>query len=96
MKDPRDVIKAPVISEKSYGMLDDNKYTFVVDPRANKTEIKQAIEKIFDVRVRKVATQNRRGKYKRRGYVVGKRPDSKRAIVTLAEGDEIELFGAGL
>lgn len=96
MKDPRDVIKAPVISEKSYGLLDDNKYTFVVDPRANKTEIKQAIESIFDVKVTKIATQNRRGKFKRRGYVVGKRPDIKRAIVTLAEGDEIELFDAGL
>jgi large subunit ribosomal protein L23 len=96
VKDPRDVIKAPVISEKSYGLLDDNKYTFVVDPRANKTEIKQAIESIFDVKVTKIATQNRRGKYKRRGYVVGKRPDIKRAIVTLAEGDEIELFDAGL
>ena len=96
MKDPREVIKAPVISEKSYGLLDDNKYTFVVDPRANKTEIKQAIESIFDVKVTKIATQNRRGKYKRRGYVVGKRPDTKRAIVTLAEGDEIELFDAGL
>lgn len=96
MKDPRDVIKAPVISEKSYGLLDDNKYTFVVDPRANKTEIKQAIEKIFDVKVTKIATQNRRGKRKRRGVVVGKRPDTKRAIVTLAEGDEIELFDAGL
>ena len=96
MKDPREVIKAPVISEKSYGLLDDNKYTFVVDPRANKTEIKQAIESIFDVKVTKIATQNRRGKYKRRGLVVGKRPDTKRAIVTLAEGDEIELFDAGL
>ena len=96
MKDPRDVIKAPVITEKSMGMLDDNKYTFVVDPRANKTEIRQAIESIFDVTVTKIATQNRRGKRKRRGYVVGKRSDTKRAIVTLAEGDEIELFDAGL
>lgn len=96
MKDARDVIKAPVISEKSYGLLDDNKYTFVVDPRSNKTEIKQAIELLFDVKVLKVATQNRRGKLKRRGLTVGKRPDTKRAIVTLAEGDEIELFDAGL
>ena len=96
MKDPRDVIKKPVITEKSMGMLDDNKYTFVVDPRANKTEIRQAIEKIFDVKVTKVATQNRAGKRKRRGWVTGKRPDTKRAIVTLAEGDEIELFDAGL
>jgi len=96
VKDPREVIKAPVISEKSYGLLDDNKYTFVVDPRANKTQIKQAIQDIFDVKVVKIATQNRRGKSKRRGLVVGKRPDTKRAIVTLAEGDEIELFDAGL
>lgn len=96
MKDPRDVIRRPVITEKSMGMLDDNKYTFVVDPRANKTEIRQAIESIFDVKVTNVATQNRRGKRKRRGYVVGRRPDVKRAIVTLAEGDEIELFDAGL
>lgn len=96
MNDPRDVIKAPVISEKTYGLLEMNKYTFVVDPRANKTEIKTAIEKIFDVKVTKVATQNRRGKVKRRGLTTGKRPDTKRAIVTLAEGDEIELFDAGL
>jgi large subunit ribosomal protein L23 len=95
VKEPRDVILAPVVSEKSYGLLDDNKYTFVVDPRANKTEIKIAVEKIFGVKVRKVNTQNRRGKRKRRGWTVGKRPDTKRAIVTLAPGDEIELFEAG-
>jgi large subunit ribosomal protein L23 len=96
MKDPRDVILRPVISEKSYGLLDENKYTFVVAPHTNKTEIKIAVEKIFDVRVLKVNTQNRPGKRKRRGWIVGKRPDIKRAIVTLAEGDEIELFDAGL
>ena len=96
MKDHRDVIIRPVISEKSYGLLDENKYTFVVAPHANKTEIKQAVEAIFDVKVTGVNTQNRRGKRKRRGWVVGKRPDLKRAIVTLAEGDEIELFDAGL
>jgi large subunit ribosomal protein L23 len=96
VKDPRDVILRPVISEKSYGLLDENKYTFVVAPTANKTEIKIAVEHIFDVTVLKVNTQNRPGKRKRRGWVVGKRPDIKRAIVTLAEGDEIELFGAGL
>jgi large subunit ribosomal protein L23 len=96
VKDPRDVIIRPVISEKSYGLLDENKYTFIVDPRANKTEIRIAVEKIFDVTVTKVNTQHRPGKRKRRGYVVGKRPDTKRAIVTLAEGDEIELFDAGL
>ena len=96
MSDPRDLILRPVISEKTYGLLDDNKYTFVVDKRANKTQIKQAIESIFDVKVEKVNTLNRRGKVKRRGWVVGKRPDEKRAIVTLAPGDEIEIFDAGL
>ena len=95
MKDPRDVILSPVISEKTYGLLDENKYTFLVDKRANKTEIKIAVQKIFNVKVVKVNTQNRPGKRKRRGYVVGKRPDTKRAIVQLAPGDEIELFEAG-
>lgn len=96
MKDPREIIHRPVVSEKSYGLLENNTYTFVVDKRANKTEIRQAIESIFDVRVVRVNTQNRPGKRKRRGYTVGKRPDVKRALVTLAEGDEIELFDAGL
>jgi large subunit ribosomal protein L23 len=96
VKDPRDIIFRPVISEKSYGLLDQNKYTFIVDKRANKTQIKQAIEGIFDVTVLGVNTMNRQGKRKRRGLIVGKRPDTKRAIVTLAEGDEIALFDAGL
>jgi large subunit ribosomal protein L23 len=96
MKDPRDIIIRPVISEKTYGLLDENKYTFIVDPRSNKTEIKQAIERIFDVTVLSVNTMNRSGKRKRRGLIVGKRPDTKRAIVTVAPGDEIELFDAGL
>ena len=96
MKDPRDVILRPVISEKTYGLLDENKYTFIVDPRANKTEIRQAVEHIFDVKVLNVNTMNRMGKRKRRGWTVGKRPDTKRAIVTVAPGDEIELFDAGL
>jgi large subunit ribosomal protein L23 len=96
MKDPRSIILRPVISEKSYSLLDDNTYTFVVDKRSNKTEIRQAIEKIFDVKVVSVNTQNRRGKVKRRGVTTGKRPDVKRALVKLAEGDEIELFDAGL
>jgi large subunit ribosomal protein L23 len=96
MKDPRDVILRPVISEKTYGLLDEGKYTFVVDPRSNKTEIRQAIEAIFDVKVTNVNTMNRAGKRKRRGLIVGKRADTKRAIVTLAPGDEIELFDAGL
>jgi large subunit ribosomal protein L23 len=96
MRDLRDVILRPVISEKSYEMLDENKYTFIVDPRANKTHIKQAVEHIFDVKVLSVNTMNRQGKRKRRGLVVGKRPDTKRAIVTVAPGDRIELFDAGL
>jgi large subunit ribosomal protein L23 len=96
MKDPRDIILKPVISEKSYGMIGEGKYTFVVDRRANKTEIKQAIARIFGVKVVSVNTLNRAGKRKRRGLVVGKRPDTKRAIVTLAPGEEIELFEAGL
>jgi large subunit ribosomal protein L23 len=96
MKDPRDVILRPVISEKTYGLIDENKYTFVVDPRANKTEIKQAVETIFDVKVVSVNTMNRAGKRKRRGLIVGKRPDTKRAIVTVAAGDEIELFETGI
>jgi len=96
MKDPRDIIRHPVISEKTYGLIDENKYTFIVDPRANKTQIKQAVEEIFDVKVVSVNTMNRQGKRKRRGLVVGKRPDLKRAIVTVAEGDEIELFETGI
>jgi large subunit ribosomal protein L23 len=96
VRDLRDVILRPVISEKSYEMLDENKYTFIVDPRANKIHIKQAVEKIFDVKVLSVNTMNRQGKRKRRGLIVGKRPDTKRAIVTVAPGDRIELFDAGL
>jgi large subunit ribosomal protein L23 len=96
VRDHRDVILRPVISEKSYEMLDENKYTFIVDPRANKTHIKQAVEKIFGVKVLAVNTMNRQGKRKRRGLVIGKRPDTKRAIVTVAPGDKIELFDAGI
>ncbi len=96
MKDPRDIIYRPVVSEKTYGLLDEGKYTFEVDPRSNKTEIKQAIEAIFDVKVTGVNTLNRQGKRKRRGLIVGKRIDVKRAIVSLADGDEIELFDAGI
>jgi large subunit ribosomal protein L23 len=94
MKDPRDVIFSPVVSEKSYDLIEKtNTYTFVVDPRSNKTEIKQAIQSIFDVKVTSVNTQNRPGKVKRTGWVHGKRKDTKRALVTLADGDSIELFG---
>jgi large subunit ribosomal protein L23 len=94
MKDPRTVILRPVVSEKSYALLDSGVYTFVVDPRANKVEIRQAVESIFNVRVEKVNTLNRAGKRKRnrRSFTFGKRPDTKRAIVTLVPGDRIELF----
>ena len=94
MKNPRDIILSPVVSEKSYDLIEDhNTYTFVVDPRVNKTEVKQAIETIFGVKVVRVNTQNRKGKLKRTGYVIGKRSDRKRALVTLADGDEIDIFG---
>ena len=94
MRDPRDVILRPVVSEKSYGLLDESVYTFVVDPTSNKIEIRQAVEAIFNVRVAKVNTLNRKGKRKRnrRQFTFGKRPDTKRAIVTLVEGDHIDLF----
>ena len=93
MKDPRDVVLEPVVSEKSYDLIGDfNTYTFVVDKRSKKTEIKQAVQQIFDVRVVSVNTINRKGKRKRTGYVVGKRADTKRALVTLADGDSIDIF----
>ncbi|MBI2238336.1 MAG: 50S ribosomal protein L23 [Actinobacteria bacterium] len=95
MKSPRDVVIRPVVSEKSYAGLEQNTYTFLVDPRANKTEIKEAIQKIWNVRVLSVNTLNRKGKVKRRRFTSGKRPDQKRAIVTLAEGDSIEIFETG-
>lgn len=92
--DPRDVIIEPVISEKSYGLLEQNQYTFLVDPRSNKTEIKIAVEKIFDVKVTNVNTINRKGKRKRTRTGFGKRKDTKRAIVTLhPESKPIEIFG---
>ena len=82
--DPRDIIIAPVISEKSYGLLEQNQYTFLVDPRSNKTEIKIAVEKIFDVKVTNVNTINREGK----------RKNTKRAIISLSpESKQIEIFG---
>ena len=95
-KDPRDIIIRPVVSEKSYAAFDENVYTFVVAPDANKIEIRQAIESIFSVRVTNVNTVNRKGKRKRnrRTGGWGSRPSSKRAIVSLAEGDRIEIFGS--
>jgi large subunit ribosomal protein L23 len=91
--DPRDILIKPVVSEKSYGLLDDNKYTFVVAPDANKTQIKIAVEQVFGVRVTAVNTMNRQGKRKRTRTGFGKRADTKRAIVTLAEGETIDIFG---
>jgi large subunit ribosomal protein L23 len=82
-----------VVSEKSYGLLDENKYTFVVAPDANKTEIKVAVEKVFNVTVTGVNTLNRQGKRRRTRFGVGRRPDTKRAIVTVAEGQRIDIFG---
>ena len=94
MKTAHDIILAPVVSEKSYDLIEDhNTYTFEVDPRSNKEEIRDAIEEIFEVHVLRVNTMNRKGKRKRYGYKYGKRKDIKRAVVTLAEGDSIDLFG---
>ncbi len=92
MKDARDVILEPVVSEKSYALLEENVYTFKVHPSASKPEIHDAVEKIFGVKVVKVNTLNRPGKKKRRGLHYGTRPDTKRAFVKVAEGDRIELF----
>ncbi len=94
-KDPRDVVLAPVVSEKSYGLIDEGKYTFLVDPRSNKTEIKLAIEKIFSVKVESINTINRVGKRKRTKFGWGARKDTKRAIVTLKDGT-IDIFGGPL
>ena len=94
MKARHDLILAPVVSEKSYDLTEnENTYTFEVDPRSNKEEIRDAIEEIFDVRVLRVNTRNRQGKRKRSGYTFGKRKTVKRAIVKIAEGDSIDLFG---
>ena len=92
-KDPRDIIVSPVVSEKSYGLIDEGKYTFVVAPNANKTEIKLAVEKIFGVKVASVNTLNRTGKTRRTKFGPGKRKDTKRAIVTLKSGT-IDIFTA--
>jgi large subunit ribosomal protein L23 len=92
-KDHRDILLAPVVSEKSYSLLDANKYTFLVHPDANKTEIKIAVEKIFGVKVTAVNTLNRTGKTRRTKTGLGKRKDTKRAIVSLAEGHSIDIFG---
>ncbi len=91
-KDPRDILIAPVVSEKSYGLIDENTYTFLVRKDANKTEIKIAVEKIFDVKVTSVNTLNRPGKARRTRYGTGRRVATKRAMVALREGDTIDIF----
>ena len=94
MKDPRDIILAPVVSEKSYGLIEQGVYTFKVHPSASKPEISDAVETIWGVTVLKVNTLNRKGKAtrSRRTGKAGSKPDTKRAIVTLAAGNEIPLF----
>jgi large subunit ribosomal protein L23 len=96
VKDPRDVIIAPIVSEKSYALSETGVYTFKVHPSASKPEIHDAVESIFNVKVAKVNTLNRKGKRKRnrRTFGYGARPDTKRAIVTLAAGQTIDLFQA--
>jgi large subunit ribosomal protein L23 len=91
--DPRDILLAPVISEKSYGLLDENKYTFLVRPDANKTQIKIAVEQVFGVTVTGVNTLNRQGKQRRTRVGVGRRADTKRAVVSVADGQRIDIFG---
>jgi large subunit ribosomal protein L23 len=94
MRDPHNVLLRPVVSEKSYALMDQNVYVFVVDPTATKIQVRQAVEDAFNVRVDKVNTLNRKGKAKvnRRTNTTGHRPNTKRAIVTLHEGDSIDLF----
>lgn len=92
--DPRDILLAPVISEKSYGLIEEGTYTFIVHPDSNKTQIKIAVEKIFGVKVTNVNTANRQGKRKRTRFGYGKRKDTKRALVTIsADSKPIEIFG---
>lgn len=91
--DPRDILLKPVVSEKSYSLLDENKYTFIVNPDATKPQIRHAVQHVFGVKVTSVNTINRQGKSKRTKSGIGKRKDTKRAVVTVAEGDRIDIFG---
>jgi len=92
--DPRDILLAPVISEKSYGLIEEGTYTFLVHPDSNKTQIKIAVEKVFGVKVTSVNTANRQGKRKRTRFGYGQRKSTKRALVTLsADSKPIEIFG---
>ncbi len=96
MRDAMSVLIRPVVSEKSYSLMDHSVYVFIVDPRATKIEVRHAVEQAFSVRVTKVNTLNRKGKAtrNRRTNVKGKRPDTKRAIVTLHPDDSIDLFAS--
>jgi len=91
-KNPRDILIRPIVSEKSYSLMDQGKYTFEVDPRSNKTEIKIAVEQIFGVKILSVNTINRKGKTRRTRFGLGKRKDVKRAIVTVGAGEAIDIF----
>ncbi|MCK4268322.1 MAG: 50S ribosomal protein L23 [Actinomycetia bacterium] len=95
MSNARDIIRKPIISEKSYDLTEQRKYTFEVDKRATKPQIRMAIEEIFNVDVTSVNTMNRLGKMKKQGWTSGRRPSWKKAIVTLREGDKIEIFEGG-
>jgi len=92
MKSPHEIIIRPILSEKSTTGLAVDKYTFIVDPAASRTEIKDAVEAVFKVRVKSVNTQNRRGKMRRMGYHTGRKPDTKKAVVTLEPGQRIPFF----
>ena len=94
--DPRDILLGPVISEKSYGLIDEGKYTFVVRQDANKTQIRIAVEQVFNVRVASVNTLNRAGKRKRIRTGFATRNSTKRAVVALQPGDRIDLFGGSI
>ena len=91
--DPRDILISPVVSEKAYGLLDQNKYTFIVSPSANKTQIKIAVEEVFGVKVTSVNTMNREGKRVRTRSGFGRKAATKRAIVSVAAGDRLDIFG---
>lgn len=92
MENLRDVLIKPVVTEKTTALMQENKYTFLVPLKANKVEIRQAVEKLFKVKVEEVNTMRVEGKVKRMGKHVGKRPDYKKAIVKLAPGERIEFF----
>ena len=92
MKDPRDIIISPIVSEKSYGSVQDRRYSFYVELRAQKPEIKRAIEEIFNVTVEKISTINVKSKPKRLGRSVGRNSRKKKAVVTLGKKDKIDFF----